>query len=86
MRLWAESSFDQLRLPEEEVFDVKPMKIETPPFAPIFASVRCSVCGENVMETRARVRDGKPICLECAGAEYYLLDGSGISIEKGGLS
>jgi len=86
MRLWAESSFDQLRLPEEEVFDVKPMKIETPPFAPIFASVRCSVCGENVMETKARVRDGKPICLECAGAEHYLLDGAGISIEKGGLS
>ncbi len=82
MRLWAESSFDQLRLPEEEVFDVKPMKIEVPPFAPIFASVRCSVCGENVMETR--VRDGKPICLECAGAEYYVLDGAGISIDKGG--
>ena len=86
MRLWAESSFDKLRLPEEEVFDVKPMKIEVPPFAPIFASVRCSVCGENVMETRARVRGGKPICLECAGAEHYLLDGAGISIEKGGLS
>jgi len=86
MRLWAESSFDQLKLPEEEVFDVKHTKIEVPPFAPIFASVRCSVCGENVMETRAKVRDGKPICLECAGAEHYLLDGAGISIEKGGLS
>jgi len=86
MRLWAESSFDQLKLPEEEVFDVKPMKIEVPPFAPMFASVRCSVCGENVMETRARVRDGKPICLECAAAEYYMLDGAGISIQKGATS
>ena len=84
MELWAESSFDQLKLPEDEVFTVKHVKVEVPPFAPIFASVKCSVCGENVMETRARVKDGKPICLECAGAEYYVLDGSGISVGKGG--
>ena len=83
MRLWAESSFEQLELPEEEVFNVKHTKIKVPPFAPMFASVRCSVCGENIMETRARVRDGKPICLECAAAEHYVLDGAGISIQKG---
>jgi len=82
MQLWTESSFDQLRLPEEEVFDVKPVKIEVPPFAPIFASVRCSVCGESVMETRARVKDGKPVCINCASAEHYVLDGSGISMKK----
>jgi formylmethanofuran dehydrogenase subunit E len=84
-RLWAESSFDQLKLPEEEIFNVKRMTIEVPPFAPIFASVRCSLCGENVMETRARVKDGKPVCIECASAEHYVLDGSGISTKKGGL-
>jgi formylmethanofuran dehydrogenase subunit E len=84
MQLWAESSFGQLELPEEEVFNVKPKKIKVPSYAPIFASVRCSVCGDNVMETRARVKDGKPICIACASAEHYLLDGSGISIEKGG--
>jgi len=86
MRLWAESSFEQLELPEEEVFNVKHTKIEIPPFAPIFASVRCSICGENVMETRARVRDGEPICMECVTAEHYLLDGAGISVERGGSS
>jgi len=86
MRLWAESSFEQLELPKEEVFNVEHTKIEVPPFAPMFASVRCSVCGENVMETRARVKDGKPICMECAAAEHYLLDGAGISIEKGASS
>ncbi|MCK4470864.1 MAG: TraR/DksA C4-type zinc finger protein [Anaerolineae bacterium] len=86
MRLWAESSFEQLELPEEEVFNVKHTKIKVPPFAPMFASVRCSVCGENIMETRARVRDGKPICLECAAAEHYVLDGAGISIQKGATS
>ena len=83
MRLWAKSSFEQLELPKEEVFNVEHTRIEVPPFAPMFASVRCSVCGENVMETRARVRDGKPICITCASAEHYLLDGAGISIEKG---
>ena len=86
MRLWAKSSFEQLELPEEEVFNVEHTEIEVPPFAPMFASVRCSVCGENVMETRARVKDGKPICMECAAAEHYLLDGAGISIEKGASS
>jgi len=86
MRLWAESSFEQLELPEEEVFNIEHTNIKVPPFAPMFASVRCSVCGENVMETRARVKDGKPICMECAAAEHYLLDGAGISIEKGAVS
>ncbi|MEA3345667.1 MAG: FmdE family protein [Chloroflexota bacterium] len=86
MRLWAKSSFEQLALPEEEVFNAEHTKIKVPPFAPIFASVRCSVCEENIMETRARVKDGKPICLECASAEHYLLDGAGISIEKGASS
>lgn len=86
MRLWAESSFEQLKLPKEEVFNVKHRSIEVPPFAPMFTSVRCSVCGENVMETRARVKDGKPICITCASAEHYMLDGAGISIEKGAAS
>lgn len=86
MRLWAESSFDQLELPEDEVFNVEHTKIKVPPFAPMFASVRCSVCGENVMERRARVQDGKPICMECASAEHYVLDGAGLSVEKGASS
>ena len=86
MELWREASFQQLGLAEEEIFTTEPKEIEIPPFAPIFASVRCSVCGESVMETRARVRHGKPICLECAAAEHYLLDGAGISIKKGAAS
>lgn len=82
MRLWAETSFAQLELAEDEVFDVKWVNVDVPPFAPIFASVTCSVCGDKVMETRMRIQDGKPVCLTCAGAEYYLLDGSGISVER----
>ncbi len=82
MQLWAETSFAQLELAEEEVFDVTQVNVDVPPFARIFASATCSICGEKVMETRARIQNGKPVCLTCAGAEYYLLDGSGISVER----
>ena len=81
MRLWAESSFGQLELPEEEVFNVTHREIQVPAFAPIFASVKCSVCGENIMETKARIRNGNPICIACASAEHYQLDGAGISVQ-----
>jgi formylmethanofuran dehydrogenase subunit E len=80
MALWREASFQQLNPPEQEVFEVKERQIELPPFAPIFGSARCAACGEKVMETRARVRDGEHACLECASAQYYVLDGSGISV------
>jgi hypothetical protein len=34
------------------------------------------------METKARLRDGEPVCIACAGAEHYVLDGSGMSLEQ----
>jgi len=86
MRLWAEASFAQLELAEEEVFDIEQVNVEVPPFAPIYASATCSVCGEPVMETRVRVQNGKPVCMTCAAAEYYSLDGSGISVKGGKVS
>jgi formylmethanofuran dehydrogenase subunit E len=82
--LWKELSFKILDLPDEEVFDIKRVGVEVPAYARIFASVRCSVCGENIMEPRARVKDGKPICIPCSGQEYYQLAGNGISIMGGG--
>ncbi|MDZ7838900.1 MAG: TraR/DksA C4-type zinc finger protein [Actinomycetota bacterium] len=51
---------------------------EPPRFAPIHKSVACSLCGESVMETRGRVRDGKPVCIACAGDRYFYMDGFGI--------
>jgi formylmethanofuran dehydrogenase subunit E len=50
-----------------------------PDFAPVFSTVNCSICRENVMETRARIKNGKPVCIECAKEEPYLLDGRGIT-------
>ncbi|MCD6506115.1 TraR/DksA C4-type zinc finger protein [Candidatus Poribacteria bacterium] len=64
------------------MFDIERKRIKVPEYAPIFSSVRCAICGELIMETRARVRGGKFVCIECAGDEYYLLTGAGISIAK----
>jgi len=77
--LWKKLSFKVLELPDEEVFDIKKTTVSVPAYARIFASVKCSVCGENVMEPRARMKDGKPVCLACSDHEYYQLAGDGIS-------
>ena len=80
MRLWREVSFGELGVPEEDLFNVEKKDADIPGYASIFASVVCSVCGESVMETRARIVDGKPVCIRCAGAERYVLTGNGILV------
>ncbi len=60
-------------MPLEELFDVRWIEAPLPEPARIFRSVRCAVCGEGVMEARARLRDGQPICPACAGPEYTRL-------------
>jgi formylmethanofuran dehydrogenase subunit E len=77
--LWKELSFKILKLPDEEVLDIKKLNIDVPAHARIFASVKCSVCGESIMEPRARMKDGKPVCLPCSEQAYYQLAGDGIS-------
>jgi formylmethanofuran dehydrogenase subunit E len=78
--LWKELSFRVLELPDEEVLDVKKVNIDVPAYARIFASVKCSVCGENVMEPRVRMKDDKPVCIACSGQAYYQLAGDGIAV------
>jgi len=80
VELWAESSAGQLDLPAEELFTVRPQQIEVPAYAPILASATCALCGESVMESRARLVDGQPACLACASAAVYQLDGVGIGV------
>jgi formylmethanofuran dehydrogenase subunit E len=81
--LWKALSFRVLDIPDEEVFDVKRVTTKVPDYARIFGNVKCSICGENVMEPRARIKDGKPVCIPCSGQEYYQLSGDGISIIGG---
>jgi formylmethanofuran dehydrogenase subunit E len=78
--LWKELSFRTLTLPDEDVFSINQVHIEVPYYARIFASVKCSVCGEDIMESRARFKDGEAVCLPCSGQEYYQLAGDGLSI------
>ena len=76
--MWKELSFELLEAPDEEVFEVRKVTADVPAYASIFASAKCSVCGESVMESRARFRGGAPICLACSDHEFYQLAGNGI--------
>ena len=58
-----------LKMPVDELFIIREVKPEIPERAKIFTSVQCATCGEMVAEHRARVRDGKIVCMPCAG-EY----------------
>lgn len=84
--LWAQLAFKLLDAPDDEIFTVEKMTVEVPGYARIFGNARCSVCGENIMESRARMKDGQPVCIPCSGQEYYQLAGDGISVNREGES
>lgn len=75
---WIKMSFEITKTNIEEYFSIKEQKAEVPPYAPRVASVTCSVCEEQCMETKARIVNEKTVCLRCSGVEYDMLDGSGI--------
>ncbi len=54
------------QVPEEELFSVRRVNIQTPPRARVFLTVKCTECGEGVMEPRARLREGRVVCSACA--------------------
>jgi len=81
MKLFAEMAFKELKKPAEKMFKITRMRIKTPEYAPIFNSVICPVCGEKTY--KPVMHDGKLVCMSCAGAEYYLLDGGGIQRRRG---
>jgi formylmethanofuran dehydrogenase subunit E len=58
-----------LDAPDEELFEIREVAVETPAPAQIRGSVRCDRCKEQAMETRLVSREGKRLCLDCAGAE-----------------
>ena len=78
MELWTKMSFDILKRPEGEVFDIKSIKPQNLEYAPIFESIKCSDCQESVMESRIRMKEAKPVCISCAGDEYWMVAGRGI--------
>jgi len=78
MELWTKLSFAILQKPENEIFTVTFVKPEIMGYAPIFESIKCSVCGEDIMETRIGMKGKKPICLSCSGDNYWMVAGRGI--------
>ena len=78
--LWRQAGFRMLDVPDDELFDVSPVTVDVPAYSRIFASVKCALCGESVMEPRARIIDGKSVCIPCSGQDYYQLAGNGMSV------
>ncbi|HTR44768.1 MAG TPA: FmdE family protein [Thermodesulfovibrionales bacterium] len=54
-----------LEAPEAGLLTIEKVTAELPPAARIFRSLTCTACGEKVAEPRAKIRDGKILCLPC---------------------
>ncbi|WFN33908.1 FmdE family protein [Methanogenium sp. S4BF] len=54
-----------LTAPLDEIYECREVEPHIPEHARIFRSVPCGVCGEPVSEQRARVQDGKIVCIPC---------------------
>jgi formylmethanofuran dehydrogenase subunit E len=82
--VWHTIAYRELATPLEEQFRITRLTVEMAPYAPIFPSQVCSVCGEEVMEPRLRLRQGQPVCLSCAGEDYFIMTGQGIAMAREG--
>lgn len=54
-----------LDAPDSELLKIKRMVLQLPSEAKIYPSIRCEMCGEKVAEPKARVKDGKLVCIPC---------------------
>jgi len=82
LKLTEEMAISELKVPETDMFEIRIGRIEPPEYAPIYDSVTCSVCGESVMESRARIKEGRPVCITCLADCFFYMDGYGISYKK----
>lgn len=74
----AQELFQRAVANREKLSEEESRSVSLPPYTPIFDSAVCSICGEHVMESRARVKDGDRVCMQYLGCERYILDGSGM--------
>lgn len=81
MQLFHEMSLKELNKPIDKIFKIKTVKVSLPPASVMLPWVKCSICKENVMENKARVKNGQTVCLSCANAQKYTLDSKGIYVE-----
>ncbi len=71
-------AFGTLSIPFEKLFKVQQINVEIPSYASIQDSVKCSSCGESVMQSRSITKNKKYYCYLCSGEKYPVLDGNGI--------
>jgi formylmethanofuran dehydrogenase subunit E len=50
---------------DEELFTIKKERVALPSEAEILPSITCERCGEKVMESRAKIKAGKIVCIPC---------------------
>lgn len=50
---------------DDELLKVTKGKMNLPEEAKIYPGLRCTSCGEKMMEPRARIKDGKIVCIPC---------------------
>ena len=55
-----------LHAPLEDLFEMKDSRPQLPAQARIHQSTPCQVCGEEVMETRIQLIEGKRLCIPCS--------------------
>ena len=59
-----------LKAPRDDLYLAGPALHPLPPEASIQPSVFCGSCGERTAEPCLRVKDGRMICLDCAGEPF----------------
>lgn len=71
-------AFGTLKIPIEDLFEIKEVVVEIPNYAPVHESIICEICGESTMESRILDKDGKNVCVTCSDYKEKGLDGHGI--------
>jgi len=59
-----------LEAPEESLFKIQHKIMKPPEEARIYPSIQCALCGEKVMEPKARLKEGKLLCMPCFNKQY----------------
>jgi formylmethanofuran dehydrogenase subunit E len=54
-----------LEAPESELMKIATVDVPPPAEAKIYQSLTCEVCGEKVAEPKARLKNGKTVCIPC---------------------
>lgn len=78
LKLSRKISFELIQLDAENFFKIEETEVEIPELAPIYKSIECEECGENVMASKTTEKEGKELCLDCADENYFELNGEGI--------